>query len=346
MNGYTFDGWYTSDGYRIGGADESYIVYGSQTLYARWSQGNYTVSFDAQDGSSVSSISAASGSSITLPSTTRSGYTFNGWYDSNGNYAGGSGSSYTVSGDAALYAHWTLNATSGGSGYDGETKTINGIECVYVAAGTFMMGSPTTEAGRYSDETQHQVTLTQGFWIGKYEVTQAQYRSAVGSNPSSGYGVGDNYPVYYVTWYDAEAFCQAVGGRLPTEAEWEFAARGGNKSNDYIYSGSNNLDEVGWYWSNAGTYSNSTKQVGQKSPNELGIYDMSGNVWEWCSDWYGSYSSSAVTNPTGPNTGGSRVKRGGSWYFNEEDCRIAYRYNSHPSYSSYRLGLRVCFDGD
>jgi len=116
-----------------------------------------------------------------------------------------------------------------------------------------------------------------------------------------------------VNWTEATAFCEAVGGRLLTEAEWEFAARGGNKTRGYIYSGSNNLDEVGWYWNNAGTYAYECKPVGQKLPNELGIYDMSGNVWEWVNDWYGSYPNGAVTDPTVPETGSYRVDRGGGW---------------------------------
>jgi formylglycine-generating enzyme required for sulfatase activity len=233
----------------------------------------------------------------------------------------------------------TTNSSS-----DGDTKTINGIECVLVKAGTFTMGSPESEEGRYSDETQHQVTLTQDYWISKYPVTQAQYEAVMGSNPASGYGVGDNYPVYNVTWNNANDFCKAVGGRLPTEAEWEFAARGGNKSNGYIYSGSDNLSEVAWYWDNipSQNYGDSdygTQPVGQKKANELGIYDMSGNVWEWCSDWHDDYPTDAVTDPTGPASGSYRVLRGGSWYYYSQYCRVADRYDGTPSFSSNLFGL-------
>ncbi|MCL1947653.1 MAG: SUMF1/EgtB/PvdO family nonheme iron enzyme, partial [Chitinivibrionia bacterium] len=167
-----------------------------------------------------------------------------------------------------------------------ETKIINGIECVLVRAGTFMMGSPTSESGRFNDETRHQVTLTQDYYISKYPITNAQY----------GKSGNANHPVVNVTWFQANDWAKSKGGRLPTEAQWEFAARGGVKSKGYIYSGSNNLNDVGWYRNNNSP--SGTKPVGQKQPNELGIYDMSGNVWEWCNDWYGEYSSSAVTNPT------------------------------------------------
>jgi formylglycine-generating enzyme required for sulfatase activity len=158
---------------------------------------------------------------------------------------------------------------------NGDVKFISGIECVYVAPGTFQMG----QADILVAMPVRQVTLTQGYWIGKYPVTQAQYQSVMGTNPSS--FSGDNKPVERVTWHNAVDFCGKVGGRLPTEAEWEFAARGGNKSNGYTYSGSNNLDEVGWYRSNSGY---EIKPVGQKKANELGLYDMTGNVSEICND--------------------------------------------------------------
>jgi formylglycine-generating enzyme required for sulfatase activity len=194
------------------------------------------------------------------------------------------------------------------------------------------------EAGSFKTEDGTTVTLTEDFYISKYPVTQAQYRVVMGNNPS--WFSGDNKPVEGVSWYDAVSFCEAVGGFLPTEAQWEFAARGGNNSNGYIYSGSNNLDEVGWYWSNS---SSGTKDVGQKKPNELGIYDMSGNVWEWCSDWYGSYPGT-VTDPTGPSSGSNRVIRGGSWGNSEEFCRVSDRSHGDPGFcNSYFLGFRAAF---
>ena len=211
----------------------------------------------------------------------------------------------------------------------GDTKIINGIECVLVRAGTFMMGSPTSESGRSSDETQHRVTLTQDYYISKYPITNRQF----------GKSGNANHPVVNVTWYQANDWAKSKGGRLPTEAEWEFAARGGNKSKGYIYSGSNNLNAVGWYSENSGY---ETHPVGQKQANELGIYDMSGNVWEWCSDWYGKYSTSGVVNPTGPSTG-FRVSRGGYWDFSARYCRVAYRYYYNPSDYRNNLGFRVAF---
>jgi len=348
-NGYTFDGWYSSNsgGGYYGDGGDYYTVYSNVTMYARWtavSSNIYTITFNAQGGSvSPTTMSGVSGAQITLPVPTRNNYTFNGWYSSS---SGGTkyDSPYTITSSLTMYAQWTLtvstpNLGQNGSGNDGDEMTINGIACVLVKAGTFVMGSPTSESGRWDDETQHQVTLTRDFWISKYEVTQSQYQSVMGSNPS--YFSGANNPVENVTWYNANEFCQAVGGQLPTEAQWEFAARGGNKSQGYIYSGSNNLNDVGWHWENNSDYG--TKPVGQKLPNELGIYDMSGNVWEWCSDWYSDYSSGAVTNPTGPSSGTYRVLRGGGWNDDEPYCRVAYRSNPYPSDSFSNLGFRVAF---
>jgi formylglycine-generating enzyme required for sulfatase activity len=235
----------------------------------------------------------------------------------------------------------------GGSGSDGETKTIKGIECVMVKAGTFMMGTTDAEEGsNYDERPRHQVTLTKDYWVSKYPVTQKQYRDAIGTNPSDAdYGIGDNYPVNTVSWDEAVAFCNKVGGRLLTEAEWEFAARGGNKSNGYIYSGSNTIGDVAWYSDNSG--GSTFHPVGQKLPNELGIYDMSGNVWEWVSDGFGDYPSGAVTNPTGPASGISfRVYRGGSWGNGAWFCRVAIRHSISPSIRSGDLGLRVAFNSN
>jgi len=256
---------------------------------------------------------------------------------------GGGGGDDDDKGKNSNSNNYPKSSVLGGSGSDGETKSISGIECVMVKAGTFVMGSPTSEANRYDDETQHQVTLTKDYWVSKYPVTQKQYREAMGTNPSDAYyGIGDNYPVNMVSWGEAVAFCNKVGGRLLTEAEWEFAARGGNKSSGYkIYSGSNDINQVAWYWEN----SNSTSHpVGTKSPNELGIHDMSGNVWEWVNDWYGSYPSGAVTNPTGPETGSYRVLRGGGWNCGALICRVAIRNGNSPSNRHYILGLRVAFN--
>ncbi|MDR0895212.1 MAG: SUMF1/EgtB/PvdO family nonheme iron enzyme [Prevotellaceae bacterium] len=215
-------------------------------------------------------------------------------------------------------------------------------DMVFVEGDTFMMGSSGTEQGRSADEVQHQVTLS-SFSIGKYEVTQAQWKAVMGNNPSE-FKYGDNYPVENVSWDDAQEFCNRLSSitgkqyRLPTEAEWEYASRGGNRSRGYKYSGSNNSDNVAWYGDNSG---NSTHPVGQKLPNELGIYDMSGNVWEWCSDWYGSYSTSDQTDPDGSSSGSLRVLRGGGWSFNAKYCRSAIRNVSAPGSRLSSHGFRV-----
>jgi formylglycine-generating enzyme required for sulfatase activity len=215
-------------------------------------------------------------------------------------------------------------------------------EMVYVQGGTFMMGSPTSEPERLDNEVQHQVTVS-SFRIGKYEITQGQWKAVMGSNPSS-FKKGDNYPVENVSWNDIQTFLQKLNAatgkryRLPTEAEWEYAARGGSRSSGYIYSGSNSVGNVAWYRDNS---SSSTHPVGQKSPNELGIYDMSGNVWEWCSDWYGSYPTSAQANPKGPSSGSDRVLRGGGWCDDAWLCRSAGRNDFDPGFRYYYYGFRV-----
>ncbi len=245
----------------------------------------------------------------------------------------------------------------GGGNSVAPPTTVNGyrFEMVPVAGGTFTMGC-TGEQGSdcYDDEKPaHSVTLNKDYYIGKYEVTQGLWKAVMGSlpsslTPSSSYGYGDNYPVYYVSWNDiVNDFIPALNRltkktfRLPTEAEWEYAARGGSKSKGYKYSGSNTLGDVAWYWDNWGQSNNKTHEVGKKSPNELGIYDMSGNVWEWVSDWYDGYSSTAQTDPIGPATGSFRVRRGGSWYGGAGNCRVSFRPNGNPDFSNYNLGFRL-----
>ena len=212
------------------------------------------------------------------------------------------------------------------------------IEMVFVPGGTFQMGSENGD----SDETPvHSVTVSD-FYIGKYEVTQAQWQAVMGRNPS--YFKGSNHPVEKVSWNDVQEFIKKLNQqtgknfRLPTEAEWEYAARGGNKSRGYKYSGSNTIGEVAWYGDNSGK---TTHPVGQKQGNELGIYDMSGNVWEWCADWYGKYNSSPASNPRGPSSGTDRVGRGGSWLSNASFCRVAYRDDDGPGGSSLSMGFRL-----
>ena len=234
------------------------------------------------------------------------------------------------------------------------TYTVKGVSFTMVAVkgGTFTMGA-TSEQGSdaYSDESPtHQVTLSD-FAIGETEVTQELWQAVMGYKPTSGgsqwsssYGLGAQYPAYYVSWNDCQEFISKLNAltgqtfRLPTEAEWEYAARGGSQSKGYKYSGSNTIRRVAWYTSNS---SSATHPVKTKAANELGLYDMSGNVWEWCSDWYGFYSSSAQTNPTGASSGSYRVLRGGCWYYNARNCRVSCRGSNAPSYRYYDIGLRL-----
>lgn len=253
---------------------------------------------------------------------------------------------------------------------------------VFVQGGTFTMGDHFAEGD--SDEVPtHSVTLSD-FYMGATEVTQAEWTATMGSNPASGYGVGDTYPVYYVSWYSIMKYCNlrsmnegltpcytissstdpadwgtvptstnttwnaaicnwsANGYRLPSEAEWEYASRGGIHNADNLrYSGCNletDLTNYAWYSANSGS---STHPVGTKLPNQLGLYDMSGNLWEWCWDWYGSYTSDSVTNPTGPTTGSYRVKRGGGWGDAAGGCRVAGRGGNYPYYSYHYIGFRL-----
>ena len=229
--------------------------------------------------------------------------------------------------------------------------TVNGVsfEMVYVEGGSFDMGGTSEQGGdAYSDEKPvHSVTLD-GYYIGKYEVTQELWLAVMGywpgTAPSSTYGVGANYPAYYISWNACQEFVAELSRltgrtfRLPTEAEWEYAARGGNKSRHFKYSGSDNIGNVAWYFNSVGA---KTHPVGTKSANELGIYDMSGNVWEWCSDKYGSYSSGAQTNPQGPSSGSNRVLRGGSCGSGASGCRVSNRISIGPSGSSSYDGLRL-----
>jgi formylglycine-generating enzyme required for sulfatase activity len=231
----------------------------------------------------------------------------------------------------------TANAAENKIKREGDT-TIKGIEFVLVKAGTFIMGSPKNESGRRIDENQFQVTLNYDYRISRYPVTLYQYETAIGDRPPSFNGM-ENNPVTDVTWNDADDFAKNMGGRLPTEAEWEFAARGGNKGPLYIYSGSDNLNDAGWYSGNIQT--EGTQPTGQKQPNELGIYDMSGNVWEWCNDWYGSYPKGVVINPVGAASGIERVVRGGSWDGSAQDCRVANRGSYYPSAGYKNTGFRV-----
>lgn len=225
-----------------------------------------------------------------------------------------------------------------------KTFTVNGVtfRMIRVDGGTFMMG---TESKQYIDVDRdqlptHRVTLST-YYIGETEVTQELWQAVMGSNPS--YFKGMQKPVEQVSWNDCQDFISrlvALTGlnfRLPTEAEWEFAARGGKKNRGRINAGSDFIDDIAWYGQNSG---NETHEVATKGSNELGLYDMSGNVWEWCQDWYGSYNNSSQANPTGPAIGDSRVDRGGSWRFDSKCCRVSFRGNMSSDYRG-DIGLRL-----
>jgi formylglycine-generating enzyme required for sulfatase activity len=352
-----------------------YDISGTGTFTANGSA--KTVTATAKSGKSTGAVTVKYNGSTTAPSV-----------------AG----TYTVTFDVALAINW--NAATGLSA---GTLIINAplVEMVYVPGGSFQMGEPDTSILLSNDDERpvHTVTLT-GFYMGKYEVTQAQYRVVMGKSIEDQYyyvwdrgGIGDNYPMYYVVWYDALVFCNklsimegltpaysisgktnpsdwgtvplfkgntepwdaveivigADGYRLPTEAQWEYAARGGNGSpGNYKYSGSNTLDEVAWYAGNSGL---KTHEVGKKKPNGLGIYDMSGNVLEWCWDWAGNYSSGAQTNPMGPFMRNWRLKRGGYYLSgsnfsgSDEDMRSVFRWNYQTFQNNYDdngfIGFRV-----
>ena len=207
--------------------------------------------------------------------------------------------------------------------------------------GEFLMGSPQTEEDRFDDEDQVHVTLTKGFWMAKTQVTQRQWVALMGDNPS--YFAGKNLPVEMVSWDDAQEFLEKLnakisntdGGRmaLPTEAQWEYACRAGELG---PYSGGT-IDEVAWHGNNS---EDKTHPVGMKKPNVWGLHDMHGNVWEWCWDWFDSELQGGV-DPSGPDSGTYRVRRGGSWYYYAGYCRAALRYSITPSYTSYGHGFRV-----
>lgn len=357
---YSFAGWATSssavesiysdgDSFTMGDTDV--------TLYAVWKTG-YTISYNANGGTgSMSNQYVTAGSSATLQANvfTRSGYYFAGWATS----ASSTYVSYkdkdriTPTRSMTLYAVWqTLDVPM--ISVWGGTTTLNGTS----------------------------VTLT-GFSIGKTEITQAQYSAVIGSIPgwcSSSYGLGNDYPVYGVSWYGAIVFCNklsvlkgktpvyslsgstdpdtwgavpstangswdavtmnvsANGYRLPTEAEWEYAAKGGILSSGYAYSGSDTLEAVGWYEANG---NGMTHPVADKDANELGIYDMSGNVSEYCWDWQSLLYPSSSTNPTGETSGDHRVCRGGSWYNSAVVCAVTYRSYIEAYSTYYSVGFRV-----
>ena len=258
-----------------------------------------------------------------------------------------------------------LGLPHGGGTSATTTYTVNGVTftMVSVKGGTFTMGA-TAEQGSNADDKEypaHEVTLSD-FAIGQTEVTQELWVAVMDGNPShfttdDGFAENLQRPVEYVTWNNCQRFIAELNAltgqsfRLPTEAEWEYAARGGQLSEGHIYAGSDYVGEVGWNYYNScyvnGSYLSEsdpdygTHSVATKMPNELGLYDMSGNVCEWCADWYGDYTSTAVTNPTGPDSGSSRVFRGGGWDYSADGCRVSYRRYHSPQHRDGNLGLRL-----
>lgn len=235
-----------------------------------------------------------------------------------------------------------------------ETAFDVNMKMIWVEGGDFMMGCTSEQGNCDGDEQNVRRVTVDGFYIGMLEVTQSQWEKVMGTsiyqqkskaNANSTYGVGPDYPMYYVSWEEATEFCRLLSNKtgrtytLPTEAQWEYAARGGKKADGTKYAGSNVIDAVAWYTDNSGS---TTHVCGSKRANALGIYDMSGNVWEWCKDWYASsYVSYDTNNPTGPSSGSYRVNRGGSWGYYASNCRVAYRRGITPSYRDYALGFRV-----
>ena len=265
-------------------------------------------------------------------------------------------SPYTVQTDGTQKFYRAMTEGSGNQNFTIPLSDTVSLDMIWIEPGTFLMGSPEDELGRSDNEIQHEVTLTKGYWMGKYEVTQAQYEVIMGTNPSWQHEV--NNPVEQVLWDDAKTFCAKLttiekeAGRLPegyeynlpTEAQWEYACRAGTTT--ALNSGKNltsttkcpNMDEVGWYGYNS---SDIIHPVGQKQPNAWGLYDMHGSVYEWCLDWYEDYPTSPVTDPAGPETGSAYICRGGCWYNYAENCRSARRSRFPSSFTSDSQGFRV-----
>jgi len=223
-----------------------------------------------------------------------------------------------------------------------------GMKLVYIPAGKFLMGSPGSEAG----EPQYAVKLTKPFRMQTTPVTQSQWKAVMGTDPSR--FKGDDLPVEQVSWHDAVEFCHLLSQkegrhyRLPTEAEWEYSCRAGTTTIYYTGNGEAALGEAGWYEGNSsgGAKKGHTQPVGRKKPNAWGLYDMHGNVWQWCNDWRGDYPAGEALDPTGPDSGPGRVLRGGAWTSGSQGCRAACRYESAPDRRRHDVGFRVCLDSE
>jgi len=257
----------------------------------------------------------------------------------------------TIISDGSTWYKIAQNAASSTSSYENQTYISNSLGMTFrlIPAGTFVMGSPTDELGRGSDEAQYTVTLSESFYIQTTEVTQGQWKAVMGSNPSVFTDCGLNCPVEQITWNDAQTFIAALNAMgegsytLPTEAQWEYTARAG--SNKAFANGdiSNtttdpNLDIMGWYSSNSGS---TPHAVAQKQANAWGLFDMHGNIFEWCNDWYGTYPTGSVTDPVGALSGTYRVLRGCYWVNNAQNCRLAKRGYGNPDTNGDSLGVRL-----
>jgi formylglycine-generating enzyme required for sulfatase activity len=242
----------------------------------------------------------------------------------------------------------TVAKCESGKDYDLSLPGKVKLDLIWIEPGTFVMGTPKDESGRNNDETQHQVTLSKGYWLGKYEVIQPQWKAVMGSDPS--HWQGEDLPVEQVSWYEAMKFCEKLtmiekaAGRLPegyvytlpTEAQWEYACRAGT-TGAYNVDGAT-LNELGWHGDES---QDKTHAVGQKKPNACGLYDMHGNVWEWCLDWYGDYPEDPVTDPVGKTSGSGRVDRGGSWGHYAGLCRSGDRNDAGPGMKAGHVGFRL-----